>query len=327
MSLRAHGPAPLPCAHAMLPPSTFIIAGPTASGKSALALALAEAIQGEIINADAFQLYAGMDILTAKPTAVDFARVPHHLYGVVPLDEACDAQRYCALALPVIHDVAARGRVPILTGGSGLYLKALTHGLSPLPAASPQLRALFTHLSLGEKVAWLLQRDPAAADTVNLRNPRYVERALEICLLTGQPQSRLRGSFAETSPRVRGIILYWPRKVLYERINLRVHAMFAAGLIQEVAALHSLSPTAERAIGIREVRELLAGRATLAQATEAIQQATRRYAKRQITWFRREHYLQTICLDSHPASEYLPRIFDLFPCLRPSSQSAPSSSI
>lgn len=310
----------------MLPSNTFFIAGPTASGKSALALALAKQIGGEIVNADAFQLYADMEILTAKPSAADRKRVPHHLYAVLPLNESCDAQRYHALALPVIQDIAARGRVPIVVGGSGLYLKALTHGLSPLPAGSPKLRERFKNLSPGEKIVWLLQRDPEAATTVNLRNPRYVERALEICLLTGRPQSGLRRSFTQNEPQVNGVVLEWNREILYDRINQRTHDMFKAGLIDEVTSLGDLSPTAEKAIGIREVRDHLAGRATLDQTVAAIQQATRNYAKRQITWFRRERCFQTICLDSVPAAEYVPRLIALFPCLRPSSPSALSSS-
>jgi len=309
-------------------PAAFFIVGPTASGKSTLALALAEQIDGEIVNADAFQLYAGMDILTAKPAAADMQRVPHHLYGVLPLTESCDAQRYHALATPVIAAIAKRGRTPIVVGGSGLYLKALTHGLSPLPQASPAMRERFAHLTTGEKTAWLLQRDPEAATTVNLRNPRYVERALEICLLSGQPQSELRRSFIQNEPQVNGIILEQDRAALYDRINQRTLEMFAAGLIAEVAALGELSSTAEKAIGLREGREHLAGRMSLADAIAAIQQATRRYAKRQITWFRRERCFQTICLDSVPTAEYLlPRIAALFPCLRPSSQPAPFSSI
>ena len=312
----------------MLPEGTFFITGPTASGKSALAVALAEHIGGEIVNADAFQLYAGMDILTAKPATTELARAPHHLYGVLPLTESCDAQRYHALALPVIQDIHARGRVPIVVGGSGLYLKALTHGLSPLPAASAQLREQFKHLSADEKIAQLLLLDPAAATTVNLSNPRYVERALEICLLTGQPQSELRRSFEQIEPQVNGVIFVRDREALYRRINQRTLDMFAAGLVEEVAALGPLSPTAEKAIGVREVREHLAGRVSLEDTIAAIQLATRHYAKRQMTWFRREHCFQTICLDSVPTAQYpLTYLLELFPCLRPSSPPAPSSSI
>lgn len=288
----------------MLPPRTLFIVGPTASGKSALALAVAEKLGGEIVNADAFQLYAGMDLLTAKPPPADLARVPHHLYGVLPLSESCDAQRYHALAMPVIEDIAARGRVPIVVGGSGLYIKALTHGLSTLPAASPGLRERFQHLTSAEKIAWLIFRDPDAETTVNLSNPRYVERALEICLLTGQPQSALRHSFVQNEPQVNGVILSWNRETLYDRINRRTLAMFEAGLVAEVRALEDLSPTAEKAIGIREVRDHLAGRVSLAETIAALQQATRRYAKRQITWFRRERCFQTICLDPASTAEY-----------------------
>ncbi|MGV3662332.1 MAG: tRNA (adenosine(37)-N6)-dimethylallyltransferase MiaA [Prosthecobacter sp.] len=308
-----------------LPATTFFVVGPTASGKSALAIALAEKVDGEIVNADAFQLYAGMQLLSAKPSAREMARVPHHLYSVLPLTESCDAQRFHSLALPVIEDIAQRSKVPIVVGGSGLYIKALTHGLSPLPPASSTIREHFKNLSSGEKIVWLLQKDPEAATTVNLRNPRYVERALEICLLTGRPQSGLRRSFAQKEPEVNGVILDWSRETLYARINQRTLDMMEAGLIDEVAGLGALSPTAEKAIGIREVREHLEGRATLEQAVSAIQQATRNYAKRQVTWFRRERCFQTICLDSLPTARYVPRLLELFPCLRPSSQPVPSS--
>lgn len=310
----------------MLPPTTFFIVGPTASGKSALALALAEEVDGEIVNGDAFQLYAGLDILTAKPSPQDMARVPHHLYGALPLAESCDAQRFHALAVSTLQDIAGRGKVPIVVGGSGLYVKALTHGLSPLPAGSPQLREHLHNLTPGEKIVWLLQRDPEAATTVNLRNPRYVERALEICLLTGRPQSGLRRSFAQHEPKVNGVILDWNRETLYARINQRTLDMVKAGLLDEVRCLGPLSPTAEKAIGIREVREHLAGRTTLEQTIAAMQQATRNYAKRQVTWFRRERCFQTICLDSVPAAGYVPRLLELFPCLLPSSPPALSLS-
>lgn len=308
-----------------LPTTTFFVVGPTASGKSALAISLAEEIGGEIVNADAFQLYAGMQLLTAKPSPEELDRVPHHLYSVLPTTETCDAQRFHSLALPVLVDIVQRGKVPIVVGGSGLYIKALTHGLSPLPAGSPAVREQFKGLTDGEKIVWLLQQDPEAATTVNLRNPRYVERALEICLLTGRPQSGLRRSFAQKEPEVNGVILDWDRERLYERINQRTLEMFKAGLVDEVAGLGPLSPTAEKAIGIREVREHLEGRAPLEQAISAIQQATRNYAKRQVTWFRRERCFQTICLDSLPTARYVPRLLELFPCLLPSSQPVPSS--
>lgn len=302
----------------------FYIVGPTASGKSALAVALAERIGGEIVNADAFQLYQGMDILTAKPDKADFQRAPHHLYGVLPLTESCDAQRYRELALPIITDIAARGRLPIIVGGSGLYIKALSHGLAPLPPTAPALRESIAKMSLEEMNQRLLALDPQAGENVPLANPRYVSRALEICLLTGRPQSELRQTFSQTDPCGAGVVLSWDREVLYARINQRAHQMLAAGLLDEVAKLPPLGITAAKAIGLREMQAHLAGDMSLEDATESMQQSTRRYAKRQVTWFRRESWLQTICLSPEMKTEsVLSQISELFPCL----PSIPSSSL
>ncbi len=295
--------------------SPIFITGPTASGKSAVAVRVAEALGGEIVNVDAFQLYAGMDLLTAKPSAEEQQRVPHHLYGVLPLTETCDAQRYRDLALPVMADIAARGRVPLIVGGSGLYLKALSHGLAPLPPADPELRARLALMTADEKRTQLLHLDPDAAQNVPLANPRYVDRALEVCLLTGQPQSKLRQTFAGTPPAGPGVLIEWPRELLYQRIDQRVHAMVQAGLLEEVAHLPAVSATAEKAIGLRDIRAHLAGQVSLAEAIAAMQQATRQYAKRQITWFRRESWLQTICLDSQSTAECaLPQILSHLSC-------------
>jgi len=157
---------------------------------------------------------------------------------------------------------------------------------------------------LEDKVAELLALDPAAAATVNLRNPRYVERALEICLLTGKPQSELRQSFQNAQPKVRGIVLNWEREALCRRIDARTRQMFASGALEEVAALGDMSITACKAIGIREIRDHLAGKLTHEQTIEAITIATRQYAKRQATWFRRETCYQTICLDSASTAQF-----------------------
>lgn len=305
----------------------FFIVGPTASGKSALAVALAQKWGGEIVNADAFQLYRGMDLLTAKPGKKEFQTLPHHLYGVLPLTEACDAQRYRDMALPVIADIIARGKLPVVVGGSGLYIKALSHGLAPLPPTDPEVRAQVSAMPANEALEMLLKLDPQAAQNVPLANPRYVSRALEICLLTGQPQSALRQTFAQTEPAGEGVLLQWDRELLYGRINQRVHAMLEEGLLAEVAALPELGITAQKAIGLREMQAHLRGEMTLEAATEMMQQNTRRYAKRQGTWFRRETWLQTICLNPQSTAEYVLEIFsDRFPCLQPSPPS-PSPSI
>lgn len=297
-------------------PEPFFIAGPTASGKSALALALARRTGGEIVNADAFQLYRGLDIVTAKPALAERQAVPHHLYDVLPDTEMCDAQRYEQMASPVIAEIVARGRVAFVTGGAGLYIKALTHGLSDLPQGDPALRERLAHLTHGERTSWLLSLDPRARETVALANPRYVERALEICLLTGRPQSGLRTRGEATTAR--GIFLHWEREALYQRINQRVPRMVEDGLIEEVRALGPLSATAEKAIGVREARAFIAGECSRDEMIAAIQQATRRYAKRQITWFKRERWLQTICLDPETTAESAAStVLTLFPDLAP----------
>lgn len=307
-------------------PAPFFITGPTACGKSALAVALAERAGGEIVNADAFQLYAGMDLLTAKPTSTEMRRVPHHLYSVLPLTESCDAQRYRQMALPVIEGISARGLTPIIVGGSGLYIKALSHGLAELPATDPALRAHLATLSHEEKRAQLLQLDPDAEINVPLANPRYVDRALEVCLLTGQPQSRLRRTFEATPPAGTGVSLVWPRPVLHARIEQRTRQMLEAGLLEEVRHLPPTGLTADKAIGLREMRAHLAGEMPLDEAATLMTQATRQYAKRQLTWFRRETWLQSVCLPADATAESaLALILPHFPC-PPPSQPPPSTS-
>ena len=305
-------------------PPCLIIAGPTASGKSAVAVALAELIGGEVVNADAFQLYQGMDICTAKPSLAERRNVPHHLLGVLPVAELCDAQRFRELALAAMNEVLGRGRWPIVVGGSGLYLKALTHGLATLPPVDETLRAELATLSKEQRVARLLALDPDAASNVALTNDRYVSRALEVCLLSGQPQSLLRRTWAAQPPQFMGVLLEREREALYARINQRVLDMAAAGLVAEIAALGELSPTAAKAIGVREIRSHLAGESTLATALEAMQLNSRHYAKRQNTWFRRETGFQTICLGSDSTRDFAARLaVETFPCLFHPPQSAP----
>ena len=287
------------------PPETLYIVGPTASGKTATALHLALQLDGEIVNADAFQLYQGLDLITAKPTPAELSLVPHHLFSHLPSSTPCDAQHFRSLALPILHDIASRGRLPIVVGGSGLYLKALTHGLDPLPPGDPALRLHLASLSLEEKVAQLLTLDPAATENVPLQNPRYVERALEICLLTGQPQSTLRTASTRPPPSLHGFCLTWPRDLLHQRINDRVHHMINAGAITEIQNAEPLTGALLKAIGVREIQSHLCGEISLPDTIAAIQQATRRYAKRQMTWFRREACFQTICLPDHPTPESL----------------------
>jgi len=278
-------------------PEPLYLAGPTASGKSALALKLAEECGGEIVNADAFQLYRGLRICTAQPPLEELEKVPHHLYGMLDIHETCDAHRYSERARAVIAEIAQRGKLPIVVGGSGLYMKALTHGLMPLPS-NATLRERLSHFTAGERVHWLLHRDPAAAQTVNLKNDRYVGRALEICLLTGKPQSELRKEWSRVTPSFRGVVLVWPREALAARINERVLQMVKDGLVEEIERLGSLSQTAVKAIGVREIQAHLHGERSLEETIAGIQLATRQYARRQEKWFRREKGFHTLPVDA-----------------------------
>lgn len=277
-------------------PRPIYICGATASGKSDLAIATALACGGEIVNADAFQLYRGLETLTAAPGAAQLAAVPHHLYGVLDPDESMDAGRYLRLARPVIEEIQSRGKTPVVTGGSGLYLKFLTHGPAPLPRGDDAMRAEMDARPLEDLVARLRALDPVEAARTALQNRRYVSRALEICMLTGKRASDLRDQWAartaEVEAGLRGIWIVRPRADLHARIALRTRAMLDGGAIAEVAAIPDPGPNCAKIIGFREIRTHLAGEATRGECEEAINAATRQYAKRQETWFRREPWLE-----------------------------------
>jgi tRNA dimethylallyltransferase len=266
------------------------IVGPTGSGKSAVALEFAQRCDGEIINGDAFQVYRELPILTAQPSASDRAQVPHHLYGSLSVSEDFDAATYVSLAQTAISEIQSRGKLPIIVGGSGMYLKALTHGLPEVPPVDEALRSALLPLSLDELVAQLIQKDPEAAAHVNLQNPRHVQRALEICLLTGKPASAIKQSWKTLSQLPRGIFLNPERDWLYDRINQRTHLMMAAGVRAEAQAAAMIGKTAAKTLGLAELRSPMSDEACI----ESIQQATRRYAKRQVTWFKRETYFQSV---------------------------------
>lgn len=256
--------------------------------------------------------------MTAKPNAEDLKRIPHHLYGVVEISSEMDAASFAKLARRSIRDIAKRGKKPLVVGGSGLYVKALTHGMSPLPRADDELRAALSKLPLEQLGEWLTALDPDGAGNMNLKNGRYVERALEISLLSGRPASELKAQWETQEPEFDGIVVEWDRAALYERIDQRTHQMVSEGLLDEVRNAGDLSDTASKAIGIREMKSHLAAECSLEEAIAAMQQATRRYAKRQITWFRREKGFQTICLDSAAdAKSAIADILSMFPHLLP----------
>lgn len=281
----------------ILPPpeQLFFVCGPTAAGKSARALELAAELDGEIVNADAFQLYRGVEQLTAAPPEEDRQKVPHHLYGALAPSESIDAMAWLRLVQPVIDELLSRGKTPIVTGGSGLYLKFLSHGPSPLPPGDPALRVELDALSLEGLVKRLQELDPLEAARTDLNNRRYVSRALEVCLLAGVPCSTLRDDWEQASAarasKLRGVLVLRPRPELHERIAKRSRAMLKGGAIEEVAALTDAAPGLEKAIGLGEIRRHLAGEIDLPACEELITAATRQYAKRQETWFRRESWL------------------------------------
>jgi len=283
------------------PPQPIYVCGATASGKSEHAVRLATELGGEIVNADAFQLVRGLEVLSAAPSAEERTMVPHHLYGVIEPRALMDAGRYLALAKPVIEGIQGRGKVPIVTGGSGLYLKFLSHGPSDLPQADAALRAELDSTPLDELVAELRRLDPTEASRTALENRRYVSRAIEICRLSGQRASDLRDRWAEKhasrDSELRGVWIQRSRPELHRRIGLRTKAMLEHGAVQEVEAIaNTASDTCRKAIGFAEILALLAGEIDRPACEDFINAATRQYAKRQETWFRREPWLRPLVM-------------------------------
>ncbi|MCE9609947.1 MAG: tRNA (adenosine(37)-N6)-dimethylallyltransferase MiaA [Chthoniobacter sp.] len=290
----------------------FIIAGPTAVGKSAVAAAVAERCGGEIVGADAFQIYRELPVLTAQPSAEMRSRIPHHLVGEVAVAESFDVARYLRAATERIAEIHARGRMPIVTGGTGLYLRALTRGLADLPGADVRLRADLASQSPAELQRRLAELDPAGAAQIDLQNPRRVIRALEVCLLTGRPFSSFRAEWAGTPSGSRGVVLTLDRAALHARIAARTAAMFADSVVEEVRAATDAGPTASQTLGFHEIRAHLAGQMNRADCIAAIQLATRRYAKRQMTWFRRETELAMVDIGSDSPDQLAARIAGQF---------------
>jgi len=273
-----------------------IIAGPTAVGKSEIAVALAERCGGEIIGADAFQIYQGLDRLTAKPSAELRARVPHHFVGEIPLTQGFDVAQYLALARQRIAEVRARGHLPIIVGGTGLYIRALTRGLADLPPADADLRAKLARQTLAELQQQYSALDPAGFAQIDHQNARRLVRAIEVCLLTSRPFSSFREQWREPTACYHGIVCERPRPELNARIDERTDRMFRDGVEDEVRNCGPIGPTAAQTLGLEHIRKLLRGELDRKECIAAIQQATRRYAKRQMTWLRREMRLTPIDL-------------------------------
>ena len=256
--------------------------------------------EAEIVSADAYQVYRELPVLTAAPGAGDCARVPHHLVGFMGVEENNDAALHARRALQAIRDIAARGRRAIVTGGSGLYVKFISHGISPAPPCDPALRAELQALPLEEAVRRLQEADPAGAAATNLQNPRYVVRNLEIVLLGGKPLSHWQQNW-QHEPAGPGFVITRDTAELDARIARRTAAMLRGGALDEVraVAMKELSATAAKTLGLPPIlQHLQSGESDTAQLQADIYLATRQYAKRQRTWLRREDWLAPLAADA-----------------------------
>ncbi len=270
----------------------LVLVGPTAVGKTALSLALARRFDGEIVSADSRLFYRGLDIGTAKPTAAERGDIPHHLIDVCEPDETLSLGQYQRLAYRTIDEILARGRLPILVGGTGQYVWAVVEGWGiPEVAPRPALRAALEGLGQDEAARWLAALDPTAAGRIDPRNVRRVVRALEVTLVTGRPISALQ---RRTPPPydIHLIGLREERDALYARIDARVDEMMSAGLLDEVAGLRDAGYGPElpsmSGLGYRQLLAFLAGEMSLDAAVERVKFETHRFARQQATWFRRD---------------------------------------
>lgn len=291
-----------------------VLAGPTASGKSALALDLAETLGGTIINADSMQVYRDLPILTAQPEMAEQARMPHRLYGFLNLDDACDAQRWAELAAGEIDAALAAKRLPIIVGGTGLYIRALMTGFSPMPDISPEVRErarqMVAELGAAEMHQRLADRDPATAERLRPSDRQRVARAWEVLEQTGQPLAwwQARPPVLLTPHRFLPFVITPDRADLYAAVDGRFLTMVERGAVDEVGRAEALPRKSDgggrKSLGYPELAEVAAGRTSLAEALPAAQQATRRYAKRQLTWFRHQVPFANFISPDEPAMKF-----------------------
>lgn len=299
----------------ILHPRALLLAGPTAVGKSEIAFRLAEELGGEIVSVDSMQVYRGMDIGTGKASPAERARVPHHLLDVVEVTDAFDAAQFLCLARQAVGDIQRRGHVPILCGGTGLYFKAFLEGLGQAPATDAVLRAELEATPLPELLRELAARDPATYERIDRQNPRRVIRAVEVIRLTGRPFCPQRATWrhAPRTPQQAANCFGLARAPadLHQRIEARVDAMFRRGWVAETEHLlqHGLarSRTAIQALGYRQIVEHLRGERSLPETIELVKLRTRQFAKRQMTWFRRQLPLAWINLEPGASAESVAR--------------------
>ena len=282
----------------MMKPKLTVIAGPTASGKTACAVELCLKAGGEVVSADSMQVYRGMDILTASPTVAEMRGVPHHMLGVIDPAEKFSAARYREMANSCIADILNRGKRAVLCGGTGLYINAVTRPMAFSERCDAELRRALMDIAAqpgGRRQLhdMLSEIDPEAAEKLHENDVRRVSRAIEVYRLTGRTQreqaeldAAREGDYDE-----RLFVLSWPREVLYRRIDQRVERMLEAGLVDEVKRLRAdeaRHPTALQAIGYKEIAAALDGALSMDEAIALVKQLSRNYAKKQMTWFRRD---------------------------------------
>jgi tRNA dimethylallyltransferase len=277
----------------------LVIVGPTASGKSELAVRLAEEFGGEVVNADSMQVYRGMEIGTARPSPELMERVPHHLFGFVSPEVNFTAADFIIAADAAIAEILSRGNIPVIAGGTGLYIRTLLGGLAPSPPADEPYRRELEVLADREGTehlhALLARVDTVTADRLHVNDRVRIIRALEVFHRSGRPLSAYQQehSFADQRYNALKIGIQVPRNILYQRIEQRVDAMIAAGLAAEIEQLLSQGYSADLksmgAIGYREICGVISGATSLTEAVELIKKNTRRYAKRQLTWFKSDH--------------------------------------
>jgi len=278
------------------------IAGPTASGKTALSIALAKELDGEVVSCDSMQIYKYMDIGTAKPTAQERGNIVHHMLDVAEPDEDFSVSRYCEMAAPIVDDILQRGKTAIIAGGTGLYMDSLIKGntFAPYPATGrrEELEALAEEKGIEAVMEQLRAVDPQSAARLHLSDRKRIIRAMEVYLETGQTITAHNLRTQAIAPRYNPM---WfaledeSRQDLYHRIDRRVEAMMEQGLLDEIQSLlaRGISPkcTAMQAIGYKEFFQALDGQCTIEEAVRQVQQASRHYAKRQLTWFRRNPHM------------------------------------
>ena len=289
------------------------IAGPTASGKTALAVELAKAFHGEVVSCDSMQIYRRMDIGTAKPTREEMQGIPHHMIDICEPEEDFSVSRYCEMATPIVDDILARDKTAIIAGGTGLYMDSLIKGndFAPTPATGhrERLEEKLNAIGLDALLAELSAIDPEAADRAQ-RNPRRVIRALEVYYETGETITEHNRKTQAIPPKYRPVWLgldFDPRKLLYDRIDLRVGMMLEQGLMAEIHDILSsgipAKATALQAIGYKEFVATLDGSCTIEEAADEVRQSSRRYAKRQLTWFRRNKEMNWLIRNESTTAE------------------------